>query len=85
MIPRITFKGKKVGSYFSDEDKVEKEHQSVLTYGYYDVIEHQSVLNYGYYDVIKHGKSQTARYDGETNVRVGLREAEHANSNASAI
>ena len=47
--------------------------------------EHHTGLIYGYYDVIIHGKSQTARYVGETSVRVGTRVAEHANSKASAI
>ena len=71
VIPRVTFKGKKLGAFFSAKDKVEKAHQSGLIYGYYDVI--------------KHDESQTVKYIGETNVRVGTRITEHANSNASAI
>ena len=32
--PRFVFKGKKLGSFFSNKDKINKEHLSDLVYGY---------------------------------------------------
>ena len=71
VIPRYIFKGKKLGSYFSAKDRIKKEHQSGLIYGYYDET--------------KRDKRQSTKYIGETNVRVGTRIDEHTTCKSSAI
>lgn len=66
VIPRITFRGKKLGSFFPIKDKIAKEHLSDLIYEYgCDVTT--------FCDPIE-------RYIGETSVRIGNRSNEHANT-----
>ena len=60
--PRFIYKGTKIGSFFRIKDKVVTDHRSDLVYGYTPV-----------------GKSSLVDgYVGETNVRLGRREREHA-------
>ena len=63
--PRISFKGKKLGSHFRIKDKVKEEHQSDLIYKYYD----QFDLG-----------NQELKYVGETKVRYGTRTYQHLNT-----
>ena len=67
--PRITFKGKKLGSCFRVKDLIKKEHQTDLVYGFIPNLEGNNKI----------------KYIGETNVRLGTRTDEHANSGSSAI
>ena len=66
VIPRITFRGKKLGSFFPIKDKVAKEHLSDLIYGYGCNVA-------TFCDPI-------GKYIGETSVRIGNRSNEHANT-----
>ena len=59
--PRFTYKGKKLGSFFPIKDRVKKEHQSNLIYGY-------STSN---------GETRKPDYIGETCVRFESRIHEH--------
>ena len=56
------YKGTKLGSFFSPKDKVDREHQTNLVYGY----------------IPKDGTSLTDGYVGQTRVRFGVRTREHA-------
>ena len=68
--PRFTYKGKKIGSYFSVKDKVPTIHETNLVYGY----------NPSGETGFRQG------YIGETNVRYGRRAQEHASwDKASSI
>ena len=63
--PRISFKGKKLGSHFRIKDKVKEEHQSDLIYKYYDQF---------------HLGNQELKYVGETKVSDGTRTYQHLHS-----
>ena len=67
--PRVTYKGTKLGSFFSVKDKVDKRHQTNLVYGYKPKGESE----------LKNG------YIGETNVRNETRNHEHAVDKKSSI
>ena len=60
--PRFTYKGTKLGSFFSVKDKVEKIHQTNLVYGY----------------IPRDGSKISDGYVGETRVRFERRTHEHA-------
>ena len=60
--PRFTYKGTKLGSFFSVKDKVDKRHQTNLVYGY----------------TPKGGSELKNGYIGETNVRYETRTYQHA-------
>ena len=61
--PRITFKGKKIGSCFQVKDKVSLEHESNLVYAFKPKLD----------------SKRATQYVGETNVRYGTRTHEHLN------
>ena len=70
VIPRFTYKGKKLGSFFRIKDKVPVEHQTQLVYAF----------NPAYND------EQKTEYIGETKVRYGTRTHEHCfTDKASAV
>ena len=74
VIPRFTYKGKKLGSFFKIKDKISWEHESDLVYHYGCNFSDESDC------------SSESNYVGETNVRVGTRVYEHGNTDrASAI
>ena len=59
--PRFIYQGRKLGSFFPIKDKINREHQSNLVYGY-------STAN---------SESHKIDYIGETSVRLGARIHEH--------
>ena len=59
--PRITFQGKKIGSFFRIKDKVPLEHESDLVYAFKP----------------KYNADPVTEYVGETKVRYGTRTYEH--------
>ena len=66
--PRFTYKGTKLGSFFSVKDRVDVKHQTNLVYGYTPEGEVG----------LKHG------YVGETKVRLERRSEEHASWDKSS-
>ena len=54
VIPRFTFKGRKLGTYFHIKDKIDQKHRSNLVYGYYPPLEDENII---------------CQYVGETSVR----------------
>ena len=66
--PRFTYKGTKLGSFFSVKDRVDVKHQTNLVYGYTPEGEVG----------LKHG------YVGETKVRLERRTEEHASWDKSS-
>ena len=72
VIPRFTFKGKKLGSFFRVKDKVKRGHQTDLVYSFVD-------------EEISHDHKPT-EYVGMTNVRLETRTHEHCHTDkASAV
>ena len=73
MIPRIVFKGKKLGSFFKVKDWVQDEHQSGLIYGFSD----NFASDIGHI-IVNKNKNKILKYIGETGVRYGARTHEHS-------
>ena len=70
VIPRFTFKGKQLGSFFRVKDKIKWGHQTDLVYSYLD-------------EEVTHGDTRT-EYVGMTNVRMETRTYEHCNTDKSS-
>ena len=69
--PRISFNGKKLGSFFRVKDKIKEEHQTDLVYRYHDK-----------FNTENHQKE--VKYVGETKVRYGTRTYQHINTDKNS-
>ncbi len=67
--PRITYQGRKLGSFFRIKDKIPLEHQSELVYGFRP----------------KYNPEGSIDYVGETKVRMETRTHEHSHTEESSV
>ena len=72
VIPRVTYRGRQVSTFFRVKDKVSKEHMSDLIYRYDCKLGRQECV-------------YISDYIGETKVRYEKRNGEHATDETSAI
>ena len=68
VVPRIIYKGKKLGSFFPIKDQVSVNHKSDIVYGYH----------------VPGMETNTYHYVGETSVRHETRMHEHAHTDRSS-